>query len=51
MRELFDVALNEGDVPLTRPETLQALLQVCAGEHLALLTLEMAGRLPRFVRH
>ena len=30
-----------GDVPLTRPETLQALLQVCAGEHLALLTLEM----------
>ncbi len=31
-----------GDVPLTRPETLQALLQVCANEHLALLTLEMA---------
>ncbi|MEN9474720.1 MAG: UDP-N-acetylglucosamine diphosphorylase/glucosamine-phosphate N-acetyltransferase, partial [Pseudomonadota bacterium] len=31
-----------GDVPLTRPETLQALLQVCAGDHLALLTLEMA---------
>ena len=31
-----------GDVPLTRPETLQALLQVCGGEHLALLTLEMA---------
>ena len=30
-----------GDVPLTRPETLAALLQVCRGEHLALLTLEM----------
>ncbi len=31
-----------GDVPLTRPETLQALLNVCAGERLALLTLDMA---------
>jgi len=30
-----------GDVPLTRPETLQALLALCAGEHLALLTLDM----------
>jgi len=30
-----------GDVPLTQPETLTALLQVCAGEHLALLTLDM----------
>lgn len=30
-----------GDVPLTRPGTLAALLQVCRGEHLALLTLEM----------
>ncbi|HEX5806833.1 MAG TPA: NTP transferase domain-containing protein, partial [Macromonas sp.] len=31
-----------GDVPLTRPETLQALLGVCGGQHLALLTLDMA---------
>jgi bifunctional UDP-N-acetylglucosamine pyrophosphorylase/glucosamine-1-phosphate N-acetyltransferase len=30
-----------GDVPLTRAETLQALLDLCAGEHLALLTLDM----------
>ena len=30
-----------GDVPLTRPETLQALLDLGAGESLALLTLEM----------
>ena len=30
-----------GDVPLTEPVTLQALLQLCAGEHLALLTLDM----------
>jgi bifunctional UDP-N-acetylglucosamine pyrophosphorylase/glucosamine-1-phosphate N-acetyltransferase len=30
-----------GDVPLTRPETLQALIAATAGEHLALLTLEM----------
>jgi bifunctional UDP-N-acetylglucosamine pyrophosphorylase / glucosamine-1-phosphate N-acetyltransferase len=30
-----------GDVPLTRPDTLQALLATCAGEHLALLTLDM----------
>jgi len=30
-----------GDVPLTRPETLQALLDLCAGECLALLTLDM----------
>ncbi|MDZ4361139.1 MAG: bifunctional UDP-N-acetylglucosamine diphosphorylase/glucosamine-1-phosphate N-acetyltransferase GlmU [Variovorax sp.] len=30
-----------GDVPLTRPETLQALLDLCAGERLALLTLDM----------
>ncbi|HMN94124.1 MAG TPA: bifunctional UDP-N-acetylglucosamine diphosphorylase/glucosamine-1-phosphate N-acetyltransferase GlmU [Hydrogenophaga sp.] len=30
-----------GDVPLTRVETLQALLDLCAGEYLALLTLEM----------
>lgn len=30
-----------GDVPLTRPETLQALLALSAGDGLALLTLEM----------
>ena len=30
-----------GDVPLTRPDTLQALLSVCGGEHLALLTLDL----------
>ncbi len=28
-----------GDVPLTRPETLQALIVQCAGKHLALLTI------------
>ncbi|MGS5088906.1 bifunctional UDP-N-acetylglucosamine diphosphorylase/glucosamine-1-phosphate N-acetyltransferase GlmU [Hydrogenophaga sp. A37] len=32
-----------GDVPLTRPETLQALLDLCGGERLALLTLGMAN--------
>jgi bifunctional UDP-N-acetylglucosamine pyrophosphorylase/glucosamine-1-phosphate N-acetyltransferase len=31
-----------GDVPLTRPETLQALLDLSAGERLALLTLDLA---------
>ncbi|MDO9436368.1 bifunctional UDP-N-acetylglucosamine diphosphorylase/glucosamine-1-phosphate N-acetyltransferase GlmU [Hydrogenophaga sp.] len=30
-----------GDVPLTRPDTLQALLDLCSGERLALLTLDM----------
>ncbi|QHE84251.1 bifunctional UDP-N-acetylglucosamine diphosphorylase/glucosamine-1-phosphate N-acetyltransferase GlmU [Hydrogenophaga sp. BPS33] len=30
-----------GDVPLTRAETLQALLDLCAGERLALLALDM----------
>jgi bifunctional UDP-N-acetylglucosamine pyrophosphorylase / glucosamine-1-phosphate N-acetyltransferase len=30
-----------GDVPLTQPATLSALLQLCAGEHLALLTLAL----------
>ncbi len=30
-----------GDVPLTRAETLQALLDLCAGQYLALLTLQM----------
>jgi len=28
-----------GDVPLTKPETLQALVTQCAGKHLALLTI------------
>lgn len=31
-----------GDVPLTRPETLQALIALCEGNHLALLTLDMS---------
>ena len=31
-----------GDVPLTRGETLEALIALCAGERLALLTLDMA---------
>ncbi len=31
-----------GDVPLTRVETLQALLALCGGQRLALLTLSMA---------
>ena len=31
-----------GDVPLIRPETLQALVEKCGGERLALLTVEMA---------
>ena len=30
-----------GDVPLTQAHTLQALLDLCGGEHLALLTLQM----------
>ncbi|MDO9404010.1 MAG: bifunctional UDP-N-acetylglucosamine diphosphorylase/glucosamine-1-phosphate N-acetyltransferase GlmU [Polaromonas sp.] len=30
-----------GDVPLTQPETLQALIAECAGQRLALLTLEL----------
>ena len=30
-----------GDVPLTRSETLQVLLDLCAGERMALLTLDM----------
>ena len=30
-----------GDVPLTQAETLHALLQVCDGQHLALLTLDL----------
>src|SRR3954462_16021174 len=31
-----------GDVPLVRPETLQALVDKCGGDKLALLTVEMA---------
>ena len=31
-----------GDVPLVRPQTLQALVDRCGGERLALLTVEMA---------
>ncbi len=31
-----------GDVPLTRADTLQALIDLCGGQHLALLTLQMA---------
>jgi bifunctional UDP-N-acetylglucosamine pyrophosphorylase/glucosamine-1-phosphate N-acetyltransferase len=31
-----------GDVPLVRPQTLQALIDRCAGERLALLTVDMA---------
>lgn len=30
-----------GDVPLTQADTLRALLQVCDGQHLALLTLDL----------
>ena len=30
-----------GDVPLTQPDTLQALLALCAGQRLALLTLDL----------
>ena len=30
-----------GDVPLTQGDTLQALLQACGGQHLALLTLDL----------
>jgi bifunctional UDP-N-acetylglucosamine pyrophosphorylase/glucosamine-1-phosphate N-acetyltransferase len=32
-----------GDVPLTRADTLQALIDLCGGQHLALLTLDMAN--------
>src|SRR5690606_31870128 len=41
-----------GDVPLTRPETPQALLDLSAGQRLALLTLDMAnpGGYGRIVR-
>ncbi len=30
-----------GDVPLTQPDTLRALLDLCDGQHLALLTLDL----------
>lgn len=32
-----------GDVPLTRADTLQALIDLCGGQHLALLTLDMTN--------
>jgi bifunctional UDP-N-acetylglucosamine pyrophosphorylase/glucosamine-1-phosphate N-acetyltransferase len=35
------VLVLSGDVPLTRPATLYHLIQACAGEKLALLTLQM----------
>lgn len=35
------VVVLSGDVPLTRPETLRALVEACAGERLALLTVEL----------
>ena len=35
------VVVLSGDVPLTQPDTLQALVAQCAGDRLALLTLEM----------
>lgn len=35
------VLVLSGDVPLTRATTLQALLQLCAGQHLALLTVQL----------
>ena len=35
------VVVLSGDVPLTRADTLQALVAACAGRQLALLTLEM----------
>jgi bifunctional UDP-N-acetylglucosamine pyrophosphorylase / glucosamine-1-phosphate N-acetyltransferase len=31
-----------GDVPLTKPDTLQSLLDLCGGQRLALLTLDMS---------
>ncbi len=43
--ELTDDGLTlvlSGDVPLTQPETLQALIEASAGEHLALLTLNLS---------
>ena len=34
------VIVLSGDVPLTQPQTLQTLVQACAGDKLALLTIE-----------
>ncbi len=42
LREDGTVVVLSGDVPLTRPETLRALVDACAGERLALLTVELA---------
>jgi len=36
------VVVLSGDVPLTQVDTLQALLDVCAGQQLALLTIDMS---------
>ncbi len=36
------VLVLSGDVPLTQPDTLQALIDACGGERLALLTIEFA---------
>ena len=36
------VVVLSGDVPLTQASTLQALIEVCAGKHLALLTIDLA---------
>ena len=55
MPELSDDGLTlvlSGDVPLIQPDTLNALIEASAGEHLALLTLDMPnptgyGRLVR----
>ena len=35
------VVVLSGDVPLTQADTLHALIALCAGQHLALLTLDM----------
>ena len=35
------VVVLSGDVPLTQAATLQALIDVCAGKHLALLTIDL----------
>ena len=36
------VVVLSGDVPLTQADTLQALISLCAGQHLALLTVELS---------
>jgi len=35
------VVVLSGDVPLTQADTLQALIALCAGQHLALLTIDL----------